>query len=337
LLPRRIGAQPPRNDTERRVAALWADLLAMSVTDVNSDFFDMGGHSLLAARLIADIQRAFGVALSLPTFLDHGRTVAELAELLDAESPARTDELTSGPPLHFIFAGLSSAMSLRFFTAQWGAAQPVHALIPEQPCGRFDRSVTIEQHASQVLSTIRNRQPDGPLALVGYSIGGLVAYEVARQAVDAGQQVEWLGILDLEAPSMEQLMRAQLTLRWRLRRLRRSPARERWAKYAEIALRVLWSGSAALRPQTDFDYRGAAEIACGYQQPAHEVPMHLFVSEGTAADAEADLLGWNEFHNGTLTVDRLAGDHVTMLDLPEVEQLARTMLESLHEARASTR
>ena len=140
-------------------------------------------------------------------------------------------------------------MSLRHFTAQWGAAQPVHALIPEQPGGRFDLSVTIEQHASQALSTIRNRQPDGPLALVGYSIGGLVAYEVARQAVDAGQQVDWLGILDTLAPSMAQLLRAQLTLRWRLRRLRRRPARERWAKYAEVALRVLRRGPGALWPQ----------------------------------------------------------------------------------------
>ena len=59
----RIGTQPPRNDRESRVAALWADLLAMPVTDVNSDFFDMGGHSLLAARLISDVQRTFGVAL----------------------------------------------------------------------------------------------------------------------------------------------------------------------------------------------------------------------------------------------------------------------------------
>ena len=192
----RTGAQPPRNDTERRVAALWADLLGVPVTDVNSDFFDMGGHSLLAARLISEVQREFGVALSLAAFLDNGRTVAELAELLGAESPSRTDEVTSGPPLHFIFADHATAMSLRHFTAQWGAAQPVHALIPEQPGGRFDPSVTIEQHASQALSTIRNRQPDGPLALVGYSIGGLLAYEVARQAVDAGQQVDWLGILD---------------------------------------------------------------------------------------------------------------------------------------------
>jgi thioesterase domain-containing protein len=226
-------------------------------------------------------------------------------------------------------------MSLRHFTAQWGAAQPVHALIPEQPNGRFDRSVTIQQHASQALSTIRNRQPDGPLALVGYSIGGLLAYEIARQAVDAGQQVDWLGILDAPAPSMARLLRTQLTLRSQLRRLRQRPARERWAKYAEVARRVLRGGPGALWPQADFDYRGASEIAYRYQQPGHEMPVHLFVSEGFAADKGADLLGWDVFHKGTLTVDRLAGDHVTLLDLPKVEQLARMMLESLRKARPS--
>jgi amino acid adenylation domain-containing protein len=338
----RVGAQPPRNDTERRVAALWADLLAVPVTDVNSDFFDMGGHSLLAARLISEVQQAFGVTLSPPAFLDNGRTVSELAELLGDESLSRTDEVTSGSPLHFIFSHRAAAMSLRHFTAQWGAAQPVHALIPEQPGGRFDRSVTIQQLASQALSTIRNRQPDGPLALVGFSIGGLVVYEVARQAVDAGQQVDWLGILDAPAPSMAQLLRKQLTLRKqlrlrsRLRRLRQRPARERWAKYAEVALRLLRSGPDALWPQDDFDNRGASEIAYRYQQSGHEVPVHLFVSDGSAAEMEEDLLGWNVFHKGTLTVDRLAGDHFTLLDLPEVEQLARMMLESLRKARPST-
>ena len=328
----RIGAQRPRNDTERRVAALWADLLAVPVTEVNADFFDIGGHSLLAARLISEIQRAFGVPLSLSTFLESGRTVAELAALLDAGSPSRTDEVTSGAPLHFIFPDLHSAMSLRHFTAQWGAAQQVHAMIPEQPGGQFDRSVTIEELARQALSTIRNRQPDGPLALAGFSLGGLLAYEIARQAADAGQQVDWLGILDAPAPSITQPLRAQLTLRWRLRRIRRKPARERWAKYAEVARRLLRSGE--LWPPQDFDYRGAAEIACRYQQPGHQVPMHLFVTEGTAADAEANLLGWDEFHQGPLTVHRHAADHAAMLDLPTVEQLARIMLESLRKARA---
>ena len=131
--------------------------------------------------------------------------------------------------------------------------------------------MTIQQHASRALATIRSRQPDGPLALVGFSFGGLLAYEVARQAVDAGQQVDWLGVLDTPSPSMKQLPRAQLTqltLRWRLRRLRQQPARERWAKYAEVAVRVLRSGLGVLWPQYDFDYAGATEITCRY----HGVP-----------------------------------------------------------------
>jgi len=326
------GDQRPRNDMERRVAELWAEVLGVPVTDINSDFFDLGGHSLLAHRLISKIQRTFGVPVALTVFLDSGRTVAGLAELLNGESPCRTGEVTSGPPLHFIFADHPSAMSLRHFTAQWGTVQPVHAVIPEQPGGRFDPALSIEQHASQVLSAIRGRQPDGPIALAGYSIGGLLAYDVARQAVDAGQQVAWLGIIDTEAPSMVQLLRAQLTLRWQLRRLRQQPARERWAKYVEVALRMLRSG--ALWPQHDFDYRGASEIVCRYQQPGHEVPMHLFVSEASAADMQADLLGWNDFHKGALTVHRLAADHGALLDLPEVKQLAQVMLESLGYAKS---
>ena len=64
------GDQRPRNDMERRVAGLWADVLGVPMTDVNSDFFDMGGHSLLAHRLISKIQRTFGVPLPVAAFLD---------------------------------------------------------------------------------------------------------------------------------------------------------------------------------------------------------------------------------------------------------------------------
>jgi amino acid adenylation domain-containing protein len=330
--PGRSAVQPPRNETERRVARLWADLLAKPVTDVDADFFDLGGHSLLAARLIARAQGEFGSALSLAMFLDSGRTVAELAALIDTESFCGTDEITSEPPLHFIFPYQATAMSLRHFKARWGAAAPVHALIPEQPGGQYDLSVSVEQHASQILAAIRNRQPDGPLNLVGYSFGGLLAYEVARQAVDAGQVVAWLCLLDADSPWIAPRWRSQLTVRWKLRRLRQLPTRERWAKFAEIALRVLRHG--ALR---DFDLGGAAELACRYRQPGHAVPLDLFISEGFAADMEADLLGWDKTHRGTLRAHRLPGDHFTMLQPPVVEQLAQSMLESLRQAKASSR
>ena len=330
----RTGAQRARDDTERRVAALWAELLGLPVTDVNADFFDIGGHSLLAARLIFKVQQEFEVAPSLAVFLDSGRTVAGLAALIATENGDSTDEVMSDPPLHFIFADLASAVSVRHFTDQWAEDQPVHVLIPEQPGGQFDLSVTIEQHASEAFSAICDRQPEGSLALAGYSIGGAVAYEIARQAVDAGRQVEWLGIVDCLAPSLAQLEREHLTLRGRFRLISRRPAREQWAKYLEVGRRLLRSG--ALSPKRHFDYQGAAEIACHYQLPGHGVPMQLFASGDTAADAETDLLGWNEFHKGPLTAHCIGSNHVSMLELPEVEQLARIMLESLAKARAST-
>ncbi|WP_428340890.1 non-ribosomal peptide synthetase [Mycobacterium sp.] len=328
------SAQSPRTDTEKRVAALWADLLGTPVNDISSDFFDLGGHSLLAARLISEAELTFGVKLSLASFIDEGRVVAKFAELLSAQSPVGTDEVKSYPPLHFIFSDAGSAMSLRHFVEQWGDRQPVHAVILEQPGGLFDRAVTIEEHARQALSTIRKRQPDGPLVLVGYSIGGLVAYEVARQALDAGQHIDWLGIVDAVAPPLHEWKRAELTLRWRLRALRRRSARERWAKCAEVMLRMLQRPSAWR--QREFDNRGAADIACRYQRPAHRAPMHLFVSEASVASAGQDLLGWSGFHKGPLLGHRFAGDHFSLLQLPQAELLATIMLESLFKSREST-
>ncbi len=330
---RRGHVQAPRDDTERRVAALWEELLAAPVTDVNADFFDIGGHSLLAARLIFKVQREFDVAPSLAAFLDSGRTVAGLAALIAGENVAGAEHFPSDSPLHFVFADLASAVSVRHFKDQWTDDQAVHVLIPDQPDGLFDPSITVEQHAAQALSAIRVRQPEGPLALAGYSIGGAVAYEVARQAMDAGRDVEWLGIVDCLAPSMAHMEREHQTLRWRLRRISRRPAREQLTKYLEVGLRLVRSG--ALWPQRDFDYRGATEIACRYQLPGHEASMHVFVSDGTAFDAESDLLGWEDFHKGTVTAHRLGGDHVTILEEPRVEHLANTMIESLRGARAS--
>jgi amino acid adenylation domain-containing protein len=327
------GDQLPRDDTERRVAALWEELLAAPVTDVNADFFDVGGHSLLAARLIFKVQREFGVAPSLAAFLDSGRTIAGLAALITTDDIGNTVEVMSDQPVHFVFADLASAVSVRHFTDQWAEDQSVHVLIPEQPDGLFDPSVAVEEHARQAFSLICERQPAGPIALAGYSIGGAVAYEIARQAIDAGRRVEWLGIIDCLAPSMAHMEREHQTLRWRFQRIRRRPLREQLTKYLEVGRRLLRSG--ALWPHRDFDYYGATEIACRYRLPGHDTSVHLFASRGTVFDAETELLGWDDYHKGSVTADQLTGDHVTILERPLVDQLAQMMIESLHKARTS--
>ncbi|MBY0442777.1 MAG: hypothetical protein K2Q25_11705, partial [Mycobacteriaceae bacterium] len=284
-------------------------------TRPTSDFFAMGGDSLLAVRLISEIQRVFDVRVALADFVDRGRTVTQLAELVDAIRSDGNAAVGVVAPLHFVFASPASAMSARHFTRQWGAMRPVHVLIPEQPAGRFDRSVTVEQHARHALSAIRTRQPDGPLMLAGYSLGGLVAYEIARQAVAAGQHVAWLGVVDEVAPPTMRYLAAQSLLS-RLRRLGRQPAPARWGKFTAAARRLLGRGDT-------FDYPGAVTMACQYQQRGHEVPMRLYVSAVTATEVESELLGWNEFHQGIVKSCHLSASHVGLLESPVVEQLAQ--------------
>ncbi|OMC50573.1 hypothetical protein A5745_04720 [Mycobacterium sp. IS-2888] len=325
----RRGDQRPRNETERRVAALWADLLGVPVADVDSDFFDLGGHSLLAQRLLLDVQRTFGVAPSLPAFLERGRTVAGLAALLGAEGISDVAAEEGSPPIHFVFPHFHAAVSARHFAAQWGAGQPVNPLVPVQPGERLDRSMSIEQYATQVLSMIRKRQPYGPVALIGYSFGAIVAYEIARQILDAGEQVNWLGIVDEPHPVL-QSQRPELTGWSRVRSHSRRGERREWVGLLKVALEefVEWIFEKYLLHGT-FDRRGACDLICRYQRSGHDVPMHLFVTEATAADMGTDALGWDEFHGGALHVHRLAGNHVTLLKPPRVAQLAAMVGESL--------
>jgi len=328
----------PRNDAERRVAALWAELLGEPVADVNTDFFDVGGHSLLAVRLIFEMHRRFGVELSLPAFLDSGRTVAALAALVASPGAGdRRDLDEANPPLHFVFPDVACAMAARHFAAQWGVEQPVHALKLVAPDEPLDPSQEIQRLAAEVREAIRERQPSGPYALAGFSLGAIVAYELARQLVDAGEEVGWLGIFDTPAPPLMQLMR---TTWGRLRRMLRRPPREQWVKYRVVGKRILREGVATLSVRREppdvaqsvakqYDIQSAREIICSYDKPGHTVPLHLFVTEGSASQSDAHLLGWDGYHAGPLAVDRFPGDHVAFLDRPRVVDVAQAVLESL--------
>ena len=176
-----------------------------------------------------------------------------------------------------------------------------------------------------MLPDIRERQPHGPYALVGYSAGAIVAYELAWQLIEAGEEVSWLGILDTPPPHTTRQFRTALG---RLRRAYRLPVREQWAKYSEVMRRTLsrLDGPPQVR---QFDPGLGRDITCRYDRRGHTVPLHLFVTEGTAAFVGEDVLGWDQFHDGSVTVHHLPGSHRSLLHQPVVDQLVPIMLESL--------
>jgi enterobactin synthetase component F len=207
---------PPQTDTERRVARLFADVLggdALADTiSRDDDFFERGGHSLLAAQLMLRLRDAFDVELSLGAVFAHP-TVAALAAHVDAVEPQAP--LTAG-------VGLAPTIHL---SAKDTSGRPVTQLFCIHPAGGIswcygtlaralggDASViglqadgldpharlpgSLDEMARDYVERLRQLQPEGPVHLCGWSVGGIIAQAMAVRLADLGQEVATLAMLD---------------------------------------------------------------------------------------------------------------------------------------------
>ncbi|MFL6127957.1 MAG: MupA/Atu3671 family FMN-dependent luciferase-like monooxygenase [Mycobacteriales bacterium] len=209
-LPRPEGgtgaaAVEPRDTLEMQLAALWAEVLEVRRVGVHDDFFDLGGHSVLAVTLLARVERRFGRRLPLASLFG-APTVAEMARLLRQDSattrsvvvPLRPD---GDVPLVILPGAGGNLVYLHQLVAHLPAGISVHGLQPVFAEGTPARLETlVEDMAEQYLPALRELQPAGPYHLVGHSFGGYVAFELAQRLRAAGAEVGLLGILDTAAP-----------------------------------------------------------------------------------------------------------------------------------------
>jgi acyl carrier protein len=196
---------PPRDEVEQRLAEIWRRLLALEgPVGVTDDFFDLGGHSLLAVRLFAEIERAFGTHLPL-ALLFEGATIESLAIRLRPQpgpTPLRTAvvPIQHGEPSRpklFLTPWISGeVLGYRELVAHLGKDQPVYALEAVGLDGRTRPIRSVEEMARYHVSELRKVQPEGPYLLGGYCFGGVVAFEMARQLHDQGQEVSLLALMD---------------------------------------------------------------------------------------------------------------------------------------------
>lgn len=199
----------PRNDTEKRLATVWADVLERADIGINEDFFEAGGHSLLAIRLIAQVNGAFGRNLPLTT-LFQSPTVAGMAAILeDPEQPQErttTVTLADGPrqtPL-FVFpgAGGDPAYLIKLAGLMDGQRQLISFQAPGLD-GAGEPLRSMEAYAACYLPGIRAAQPRGPYCFLGHSFGSHVAFEVSRRLREQGDAVARFIVIDTVAPVLD--------------------------------------------------------------------------------------------------------------------------------------
>jgi thioesterase domain-containing protein/acyl carrier protein len=188
-----VAGRAPRDHREKVLCGHFADLLGLDEVSIDDDFFSLGGHSLLVARLIGRVRIDFGVNIGIRTVFE-APTVAKLAPQLgrdtDADEydvllPLRTQG--SRPPIFCV----APATGLAWSFASLPVDQPVYGL---QSVGQAYASVA--DMAADYVRRIREIQPTGPYHLLGASFGGLVAHEMAAQLQELGQPVALLALLD---------------------------------------------------------------------------------------------------------------------------------------------
>lgn len=192
------------NPLEQELLGIWRRNFGRDDIGLKDNFFSLGGHSLLAARLGTEIGRELGCRLPLaslfqsPTVELLARRLSGMAEEVEWESLVPLRPQGHKPPLFFAHGYGGDVLGFAYVARALPADQPAYGLQAVGLDGRRPRHASVEEMGACYAREIAAFRPDGPLYLVGYSMGGLVALETARQLQAIGRSVELLAMLDSE-------------------------------------------------------------------------------------------------------------------------------------------
>jgi amino acid adenylation domain-containing protein len=339
------------SDLERQLAELWLELLELDVLPgPDDDFFEIGGQSLLAFKLIDRIATDLGRELPLDALLE-GSTLRQLAAQITAGGGARHKRVVgvnrdgTRTPCVYVHAGAGGMFTLRSLSAALGADQPFYGIQAYLDRARSGGQLSpIAPTARECVSLLREAQPHGPYLLTGHSAGGHVAFEMACILQAAGEEVALVGLIDPPAPHTLRLT-GRITARAReLRGIsaergglatlgagmataaralvnRVRPAGEQTTEESDELLDVPWMRALQQQERT-------------YRPGRFDGDVVVFQSEDTAQATGTDTLGWERYTSGAVDVVRIPGGHVSMLLDPHVQVLAREVAERVLAAQA---
>ncbi len=354
------GFVAAQTESEKKLTAIWSKSLGIKEIGIHDNFFELGGHSLIAVTMMAEIGKQFDRTLPLSKLMENS-TIHSLAGLLEQDQVYMEYQtlvaiqpngnkvpvyLVHGAGLHvFLFQALKKHLD---------EDQPVYGIQALGLQNDMDPLETIEEMAAFYISEILAQNPDGPYALVGYSFGGLVVFEMAQQLRAMGKEVSMLGMLDTvvrghlavtdETVNQGGLLRSGKKIAWNLGLLVRDPV-ESFKYKSEVFRRQLkrWTyknGPGGKIEKTTNEERLARvdqmnhQAYNKYRMRPYDGTIHLFrAKEQRFYLDDFEFLGWKPFAKKGIVIREVPGDHRTILYPENGEQLARilqTCLDELH-------
>ena len=307
----------PRDDLERQLSAIWEDVLAVHPIGVTDRFFDVGGNSFLAVRLMVRVQQALGRTLPVST-LFQADDIASLARVIREQQPPSTStlvRLASGPvPAFFCVHPIGGNVMCYVDLARCLGDRAFYGIQAQGLHGEAVPSPDVSAMAAHYLDEIRTVQPRGPYLLGGWSMGGAVAFEMARQLDAQGEVTRLLVLIDAETSAVAASGRHAVREPDLLSEV---PADVDPYQLRHV-LDVVTNNDRALKAYRERPYSGPVTLFRAREQP----------------DRRPHDLGWDAVVTGGARVHVVPGDHYTMLQRPNVELLASELRLCLEAAAA---
>ncbi|AFZ26137.1 acyl-CoA synthetase (AMP-forming)/AMP-acid ligase II [Cylindrospermum stagnale PCC 7417] len=347
----------PRTETEKALAAIWAEVLGIEKVGIYDNFFALGGDSLQALRLFAEIDTRLGKTLSISTLIA-APTVDQLADIINHSKGSESwsslvaiQPRGSKPPLFLIHAIFGDVLFYRDLARHFSPEQPIYAL---QALG-LNKNQTphnrIEDMAACYLQEIQTIQPQGPYFLGGHSFGGIVAYEIAQQLRRQGQEVAMLVLIDTSAPGSKDRLPLLNRLPLHLKQLlQQGPAyifqrTLAWNKLLQSRLqKVFYKTCLVFRLSLNRDLRklyvkdSNKQAQMKYALQIYPNPVIILRVEDQmridlVGNKTAPDLGWGNFVTGKLEIFYFSGSHTSIVQEPHVQEVAEQLQACLEQVQ----
>ncbi|RBY75311.1 acetoacetate--CoA ligase [Geodermatophilus sp. TF02-6] len=312
-----------------RLARIWCEVLGLGEAGPDDDLSDLGGTSRQSVRLLRRVSLELGVDVPMSAFAARP-TLRGLATAVGAGRVAGVVRVPLlrpgvGAPVHVVADLYGQLHSYHRLVESLTTERPVHGLVPPVvDAGGARRAVA--EVVEDTLSLLRTARPRGPYRLLGYSFGGLVAYEVAARLREAGETVAYLGLLDVRPP------RASLTPGEVVAQKAASTARK---------LRVLLSrrGPAVVRARLDLRRSGSVSpeeqvvartwpVFNGHRLSRCDAAVTYYLARQRLPVVGNTLGAWRRAAPNLLVLE-VPGGHFDLLDQDRIGELAARVSATL--------
>ncbi|AOM42700.1 amino acid adenylation domain-containing protein [Xenorhabdus hominickii] len=360
----------PRDNYEQVLCDLAADLLKIPSLSVHQNLFDIGGTSLTAMRMVVLVEKHFSTNIPLSLFVSNP-TVAQLATYIRDKGgcpkfsplvPMRTTGHKR--PLFFVHPMGGNVLSYLRLVKYFPDDQPFYALQSHGVDAGSMPLTSVQEQAANYLEAIRQIQQHGPYSIGGWSYGGFVAFEIARQLKEHGEEVADLFVLDTVALNTESQGKAneEALLRWFFWELlwlnegatlpeqivpeHITSLQERFEYITEhaIATGAIPQGSSRAVVQRLFDvYKTNWKAATDYAAYTADINVTLLhatrplpevlrsMHDAIRSEYRDPKNGWESKTTGHINVIDVPGDHLEIMEVPYVAEVARVILRAMDE------